>query len=69
MAQARLFLRDFDISDPDYPKQVLAWALQAQCEMHELVLLTTETIAATRILIAEADRMLACKFADSVDDV
>jgi hypothetical protein len=48
---------------------MLAWALQAQCEMHELVLITTETIAATRILIAEADRILARKFAASVDDV
>jgi hypothetical protein len=44
MAQARVSLRDFDISDPDYPKQVLAWALQAQCEMHELVLLTKKQL-------------------------
>jgi hypothetical protein len=50
---------DLDICDPDFGQQMLVWALQVQCEMHELVLNTKETIAATKAMIAEVDRMLA----------
>jgi hypothetical protein len=50
---------DLDIRDPDFGRKILAWAFQAQCEMHELFLITKGTIAATRIMIAEADRILA----------
>jgi hypothetical protein len=54
--------RDLDIYDPDFGRKMLAWASQVQCEMHELVLVTKETIVSTRIMIAEANRILAAKF-------
>ena len=53
------WLLDLDCGDPDFRGQMLAWAFQAQSEMHETVLITKETIAATRVMIAEADRILA----------
>ena len=58
MVQAHLSL-DLDIRDPDFHRIALARALQAQREMHELVLITKETIATTRALMARADRMIA----------
>jgi hypothetical protein len=37
---------------------MLAWVQQAQCEMCELVLITKETVAAAKIRMAEAERIL-----------
>lgn len=58
MAKANLLMPS-NIRDPDFDRRMLAWAFQVQCEMHELVLTTQETIAATKLMIAEVDRMLA----------
>lgn len=52
---------DLNTRDPDFDRKMLAWTFHVQCEMHELVLITKETIAATRRMIAEADRILAHK--------
>jgi len=40
---------------------LLLWAMQTQSEIHELVIASKRTIAATKVMIAEADRMLARK--------
>jgi hypothetical protein len=50
---------DLDSRDPDFDRKMLARASRVRCEMHELILLTKETIATTRALMAEADRMIA----------
>jgi hypothetical protein len=50
---------DFSIHDPHFDRKMLTWAFQVQCEMHETLLITRQTIAATKLMIAEADRMLA----------
>lgn len=50
---------DLDVRDPDFHRRMLARAFQVQCEMKELILITEETIAATRVMIAHADRILA----------
>jgi hypothetical protein len=59
MAQASCTPLDLSIHDPDFGRNMLGWASRAKCEMHELCLMTKETIAATRVMIAEADRMIA----------
>jgi hypothetical protein len=48
-----------DHRDPDFDRKMLAWKFQVQCEMHELALITRETIAATKVMITEADKLLA----------
>lgn len=59
---ARGFLSiPLDTNDPNFDRKMLAWTFQAQCQMHELVLRTQETIAATKLMITEADRMVACR--------
>lgn len=50
---------DLNVHDPNFDRKMLAWAFHVQCEMRELVLITKETVAATKVLIAEADRILA----------
>jgi hypothetical protein len=60
MAQARSSTPfDLEICNPDLHRIALARAFRMQCEMHELFLITKETVAATRAMIAEADRILA----------
>ena len=60
MAQAQpLHLLDLDPRDPDFVRKALVQSFRARCEMHELVLMTKDTIATTRALLVEADRMLA----------
>lgn len=46
-------------SDPDFDRKTLAGAFQMHREMLQLVSITRDTIAATRVMIAEADRILA----------
>ena len=52
-------LDSLDSRDANLDWKRLARTFQIQCEMHEIVLTTKATIAATRLLIAEADRILA----------
>ena len=58
MAHARALL-PLDIHDPNFARDMRLWALQTQSEIHDLVIASKNTIAATRVMIAEADRMLA----------
>lgn len=51
--------RDFDIRDPEFRHNLLLWSLATRCEIHELVLGTRKTIAASRLAMADADRVLA----------
>jgi hypothetical protein len=53
---------EFDPKDPAFPRQCLAWASGAKSEIMELVLGTEDEIAASRVLMAEADRILARKW-------
>ena len=52
-------LETFDTRDPNFDWKRLSRTFQMQCEMHETVLTTRATVAATRLLLAEADRILA----------
>jgi hypothetical protein len=42
----------------DFDRNMLVRAFQLQCKMHELVLITRETIASTLLAMAQADRLL-----------
>jgi hypothetical protein len=55
-----------DTSDPNFDRKMLAWTFRMQGEMHELIMLSRETIAATKLMIAEADRMLGRRQGASV---
>jgi hypothetical protein len=55
-------LSELDPKDPVFPGQGLAWAFQAKCEIMDLVLGSEDEIAASRALMAEADRILARKW-------
>lgn len=60
MAEAHQSLPvDFDVHDPDFAKRMLQWAWQVQLDMHRTVAATHETIAISRMLIADADRLLS----------
>jgi hypothetical protein len=52
---------DLSSSDPNFTRDILRWASQTQSEMNALVLVTKGIIAATKDMIAEADRILAQK--------
>jgi hypothetical protein len=48
----------FDSRDPDFDRKMLAFIGKARCDMDELVSISKETVASTRVMLAEADRML-----------
>jgi hypothetical protein len=50
--------RPTDVRDPNFGRDMCLWAFQTQCEPHELVVVSRETIAATRVMIAQADHIL-----------
>jgi len=54
-------LLELDAKDPDFPRQVLAWAFEAKSEIMELIAKATGDIAISRALMTEADRILARK--------
>jgi hypothetical protein len=60
---------DLDVRDPNFSRDMLLWAFQTQCEMNHLILASKATIAATRIMIAEADRILGGKWLGAADGV
>jgi len=60
MARSQSHLpRDFDVRDPNFHCDILSWAFAMQSEIHELVLATRETIAVSRVIMADADRLIA----------
>jgi hypothetical protein len=52
---------ELDIRDPDFPRKCVAWQQQQQCEIADLIARTKETLTAARLLIQEADRILALR--------
>jgi len=48
-----------DISDPDFPALCAAWATQMRSEMQETIALTRRTVAESRALMEEVDRVVA----------
>jgi hypothetical protein len=50
---------ELDARDPDFARQCLLWSSQTRCEIQEVIASTKHTIAISRALIAEADRLLA----------
>ena len=55
----RVSLLALDTRDPDFPRQAQAWAGEVQGEIAQLVAQTKSTIAESRTLVAEIDRILA----------
>ena len=52
---------DLDVRDPDFARKYFLWAHQLQCEVVELVAGSKETLAESRTLMLEADRLLALR--------
>jgi hypothetical protein len=50
-----------DICDPDFPGKCLSWTHQLQCDISELIAGSKETLAESRGLMREADRLLALR--------
>jgi hypothetical protein len=50
-----------DVRDPDFPGRFLLWSHDVQIEVWELIASSKETLAQSRALMAEADRMLALR--------
>jgi hypothetical protein len=51
-----------DPKDPEFPRQCLTWAFEAKCEIMELIAKANGDIAISRVLMAEADRILGRKW-------
>ena len=52
---------NLDIRHPHFTRDMRTWACQMTCEIHESVMATRETIAASKALMAQAERILARK--------
>ncbi len=50
-----------DPRDPNFSRDRNLWRVGMYCELHELIDKTKETVAQTRALILEADRILALR--------
>jgi hypothetical protein len=50
---------DLDVRNPNFRARCADWAIQTRSEIKEMSVLTNETIATSRALIEEADRLLA----------
>jgi hypothetical protein len=61
MARGHPFLlpAEIDIHDVNFARDMLSWSLQTQRDMDELVAATKKTLATSRDLMAQADRVLA----------
>jgi hypothetical protein len=46
-----------DVRDANFARDMRLWALQTSRELHELVVASRETIALTKAMIAQADRI------------
>lgn len=54
-------LLDQDVRAADLAREMASWSFEFQCEVQELLLVSKRTIATSKTLIAEADRILARK--------
>ena len=62
MAQAASkLLRNLDIHDPQFAHDMRLWSLQVRSEIFELVVAAEATLAASKAVIAEAERILDWK--------
>jgi hypothetical protein len=52
---------ELDARDPDFFREIQLWSSQTQGDLQELLAATQQTIATTKALIAEVDRMIALK--------
>ena len=52
---------ELDVDDPEFSRKYLLWAHQVQCEIVELLAGSRETLANSRALMLEADRLLALR--------
>jgi hypothetical protein len=52
---------ELDSRDPNFAREMLEWSEQTRREIQEVLASTRRTIATTRVLIAEADLILARK--------
>jgi hypothetical protein len=50
---------NLDVGSAAFRRDMLLWSIQTQCEMQELLAASLDTIAASRELLAKADRVLA----------
>jgi hypothetical protein len=61
LARPARILSPPDIDDPDFQALCAAWTGQMRHEMQETIATTWDTIAKSRALMAEIDRMLALR--------
>jgi len=54
---------ELDVRDPNFRARCEVWAIQTRFEIEEMFVLTNETIATSKALIEEADRLLAWRLA------
>jgi len=52
---------ELDVCDPNFRGQLAAWTIQIRSEIEEMFVLTNETIATSKALIEETDRLLALR--------
>jgi hypothetical protein len=52
---------NLDIRDSDFPEKCLLWTHQLQSDMDELIAGTRATLAESRALLQEVDRLLALR--------
>lgn len=52
---------EVDVRDPRFPAQCMAWTNQMRSEIQEIIALTNGTIATSKALIKQADRLLALR--------
>ena len=57
-----IFLSELDISDPNFPAKCMAWTVQTRSEVDELVALGRASIATSKTLLAETDRLLTRRY-------
>jgi hypothetical protein len=66
MADQHFSPLQLDVRHPDFLRHYCSWAFQCRTDMMEAVIATRKSIATTKALMAEADRILARRYAASV---
>jgi hypothetical protein len=61
LARHQYILSPPDITDPSFPALCAIWTRQMRSEMQETIALTRKTLAESRALMAEVDRIIARK--------
>jgi hypothetical protein len=59
MAEANQSPLNFDIRDPHFARDMLEWSRQNVSDMRRTIMATLEMIAASKALMAKADRIIA----------